>query len=290
MAKKGFVYTWKDPSAAAKIKALNADWYYTWSPTPINGLDVPFVPMAWSPKQLGVLAGVKGDTILGFNEPDRSDQSNVSVVDAVRLWPQLTKTGKRVGSCATASNPTKPGWQQDFLSQTNVGVDFITVHWYAPPNAHALLAQLQTLYEEYKKPIWITEFAVADWKNTTGGFPVDKVIEFMKDVLPVLDELPYVEKYSWKTRTTSDVNMGTSALFNDDGSLTDLGKVYAAHGAGCACGCGPDCKGCACDCECCPHPEPEAPAPVVPEPEAPAPVVTRVEALEALVSENIDEE
>jgi len=282
MAKKGFVYTWKDSTAADKMKSLNLDWYYTWSPNQIKGLDIPFVPMIWSPKQLGTLLTLKGDTILGFNEPDRSDQSNVSVADAVRLWPQLIRTGKRIGSCATASNPTTPGWQQDFMTQTNVGVDFITVHWYAPPNAHSLLAELQTLYEEYKKPIWITEFAVADWKNMTGGFANDKVIEFMKDVLPVLDELPYVEKYAWKTRSPSDANMGTSALFNDDGSLTDLGKVYAAHGTRCACGCGPDCTGCACNCECCPHP--------TPTPEAPAPEVTRIEALGAIVNENVDQQ
>ena len=37
-----------------------------------------------------------------------------------------------------------------------------------------------------------------------------------------------MEKYTWKTRTTEDANMGTSALFNDDGTLTALGRVYAA--------------------------------------------------------------
>jgi hypothetical protein len=35
-----------------------------------------------------------------------------------------------------------------------------------------------------------------------------------------------VERYCWKTRTLSDPNMGSSSLFNDDGSLTDLGVLY----------------------------------------------------------------
>ena len=42
-----------------------------------------------------------------------------------------------------------------------------------------------------------------------------------------LESREYVERYSWKTRTTSDAALGTSALFNDDGSLTDLGIIYS---------------------------------------------------------------
>jgi len=45
----------------------------------------------------------------------------------------------------------------------------------------------------------------------------------MAIVLPAFESRKYVEKYSWKTRSTSDIFMGTSALFNDDGSLTELG-------------------------------------------------------------------
>jgi hypothetical protein len=87
------------------------------------------------------------------------------------------------------------------------------------------------VYDQYKKPIWITEFAVADWSATTQSkYSESQVIDFMEDILPALDDLPYVERYCWKTRTTSDTNMGTSALFNDDGTLTRLGKVYSMHG------------------------------------------------------------
>ena len=61
-----------------------------------------------------------------------------------------------------------------------------------------------------------------------GGFSVSLVETFMKEACAGLDARPFVEKYTWKTRTTEDVNMGTSALFNDDGTLTALGQVYAA--------------------------------------------------------------
>jgi len=230
MTKKGFVYTWRDATAATKINSMNPDWYYTWSLSQIHDVNVPFVPMIWSSKSLAQLPGVKGDVVLGFNEPDRTDQSNTDVPTAVKYWPQFKATGKRLGSPATAGNPTK-GWQRDFMISCSADVDFMCVHWYGSANPHTLLSLLHDLYDQYKKPIWITEFAVADWSATTQSkYSESQVIDFMEAVLPALDDLPYVERYCWKTRTTSDVNMGTSALFNDDGTLTRLGKVYSMHG------------------------------------------------------------
>jgi hypothetical protein len=50
----------------------------------------------------------------------------------------------------------------------------------------------------------------------------------MEAVVPELNKRSYIERFAWKTRATSDINMGTSALFNDDGSLTALGSLYAS--------------------------------------------------------------
>ncbi|PIG98398.1 hypothetical protein CS542_06290 [Pedobacter sp. IW39] len=43
--------------------------------------------------------------MLGFNEPDLGDQSNMSVQDALAAWPKLESIGLPLGSPATA----KPG-------------------------------------------------------------------------------------------------------------------------------------------------------------------------------------
>ena len=40
--------------------------------------------------------------LLGFNEPDRSDQSNMTVEEAIALWPQLVQKSNRLGSPAVA--------------------------------------------------------------------------------------------------------------------------------------------------------------------------------------------
>jgi hypothetical protein len=106
-------------------------------------------------------------------------------------------------------------------------VDFICVHWYAPPNATSFLKEIDAIHAKYGKPIWVTEFAPADWSGKfPGGFAPNLVEEFMKEACAGLDaRIDYVERSAWKTRATSDAHMGTSALFNDDGTLTALGQM-----------------------------------------------------------------
>ena len=245
VSKKGFVYGSSDPTTPAKVGALNVGWFYNWNFVRSPGMDtsIPYTPMIWgmtsvnNPMAVSLINQLNNpgyeNIVLGFNEPDGAKQANMTVDQAIQNWSLLVNTGRRVGSPATASNPTKAGsWFANFMTAAKAGglrVDFIAVHWYAPPNVASFLNELDTLYQQYNLPIWITEFAVADWTATTGSkFTVDDVTAFMKAVVPELNKRPYVERFAWKTRATSDVNMGTSALFNDDGSLTALGAVYAS--------------------------------------------------------------
>lgn len=228
--KKGAVISLSDPLVSQKIASLNPQWYYTWNAKSILGLPIPFVPMAWGKSYMPPTPALFSDApLLGFNEPDGATQSNLTPQQALSLWPTITESGKRIGSPATAANPVKPGsWLEQFVTLGGT-FDFVCVHWYAPPNAVSFLAQIDAIWAKYKKPIWVTEFAVADWSGKfPGGFPPSLVESFMKDACAGLDAREHVERYTWKTRSTSDSKMGTSALFNDDGSLTALGTIYAA--------------------------------------------------------------
>lgn len=240
MSKKGFVLSNNDTLSSQKINALNVKWYYNWGYNKNNDINnIPFVPMIWSDKNvtdsiINQLCITVDNVLLGFNEPDFIKQSNMTVDEAISLWGQLEKTGKRLGSPATAKNASDPnGWQYDFMTkikQNNMRVDFIAVHWYAPPNASGFLNQIDKIYNTYKLPIWITEFSPADWNasiTTPSKYTSDDAINFMKIVIPELERREYVERYSWKTRATSDPNLGFAALFNDDGSLTNVGVAYA---------------------------------------------------------------
>lgn len=219
--KKGCVLKDSDPLISQKVQSLNVDWYYTWGQNPIKGLDVPFVPMVWGKKSP---IPAMQDSILVLNEPDRSDQSNVSVSDALSIWN--TVTAKRKGSPAVAANAVTSQWFIEFMNKANP--DFICIHWYGPPHVDSLLQIVDTLHDKYMVPIWITEFSVAQWNLSKPMYTVSDVTQFMKTVIPELNARPFIERYAWKTRDQSDQNMGTSALFQPDGSLTPLGKLYAS--------------------------------------------------------------
>ncbi|BAT22267.1 hypothetical protein AR679_gp241 [Yellowstone lake phycodnavirus 1] len=228
MTKKGAVLSSSDPKIVTKIRSLNPNWYYTWGTTAILGLeDIPFTPMCWGANSVSKLT-VPVPVLLGFNEPDGAAQSNLTPTQAVGMWPKLEAVSSRLGSPAIAGNASKTGSWLETFTNSNPKFDFVCVHWYAPPNSDSFLKQIDAIYTKYQKPIWITEFAVADWAGKyPGGYDVNLVSQFMKDACAGLEARDFVERYTWKTRTLSDANLGTSSLFNDDGSLTALGQIYS---------------------------------------------------------------
>ena len=217
--KKGVVL--KNTEGAEKLGSLNIAWYYTWNTNPIQGTDLPFVPMVWG-KNSSVPKDPQ-DTILILNEPDRPDQSNVAVDDAVTIWNSVKATRK--GSPATAANPLKSPWFAEFM--TRADPDFLCIHWYGPPKPESLLNLVDSLHARYSRPIWITEFAVAQWDTTKPMYTIDQVSNFMETVIPELEKRAHVERYAWKTRSTTDPIMGTSALFDAQGDLTPIGNLYS---------------------------------------------------------------
>jgi len=230
-----------------RVAKLNPHWHYTWgarldqAPPP----KVEFVPMIWGfwgadqgfQNTINQLTSARKSGhlthLLGFNEPDQKRQANLPIHKALKAWPYLEKTGLRLGSPA-AVHADRP-WMQEFMREVKkrrLRVDFVTVHWYGGPNADSLINHLNKIHKLYRKPIWITEFAAADWNaknikdNKHGRW---KTQQFMKEVLPKLDKLHFVERYAWYNAPQSHPALGNSALFKSDGSLTDLGKIYAAH-------------------------------------------------------------
>lgn len=224
---------------------LQSHWYYTW------GTDLPlqsapqnceFVPMFWGrsnmsdsniayAKQLGVQG--KAKFILGFNEPDLGDQSNMTVQEALAAWPKLESIGLPLGSPATAW-PTRQ-WMYDFLDQAiaqNRRVDFICVHMYVGTDDVAFVKVLQELHDKYKKPIWITEFATVANNATTmaqNPYTPEMVLGFMQRLLPKLEALDFVHRYSWFSGSPTSARLWSSALVDGNGNLTELGKWYAAY-------------------------------------------------------------
>lgn len=124
---------------------------------------------------------------------------------------------------------------QEFMNEIekrNYRVDFICVHWYDGANAQTLVDYLNSVHELYNRPIWITEFAPADWNDSsvqTSNITKEKAANFMKEILPELDKLDFVHRYAWFSSKITNVALGNSSLFYDNGNLTPLGKYYSDY-------------------------------------------------------------
>lgn len=230
-----------DALSFRQIRDLKPDWYYTWQASRTY-TGKPFVPMVRDAQKLlekdalgyvnRELGQTKAGNLLGFNEPDHPGQANMSVDEAVRLWPLLQTTRLRLGSPATISSTAR--WLDQFMlraKEENLRVDFMTMHSYAWPNSDSFLGKVTELHEKYERPVWVTEYAVADWRATRtrrSEYSRKQVETFMRETVKGMRAMPFVERFAWKNRPITDRQMGTSALFDLNGKMTSTGKLYAS--------------------------------------------------------------
>ena len=235
-------------STPLKTQALaesGASWYYTWAPnhpgiaTPAG---VQFVPMIWGAGSVtpATLRQVKheGPDLLGFNEPDSASQSNMTVSQALRLWPQLMATGLTLGSPAVATDAATPGgWLDRFMHGArarHLRVNFIAVHWYGADFATRqavaqLRSYLEAIHARYQRPIWLTEFALIRFGSTTTFPTARRQAAFLTAATTMLGRLSFVQRYAWFAlpATTGD---GTAGLFRPGAIATAAGQAFEAAG------------------------------------------------------------
>ena len=238
------VGTWKFTGVNHALAESGASWYYSWGPSPDGMTAAPktsFVPMIWGASDVttGTLEQVKreGRILLGFNEPDLSTQSNMSVQQALDLWPQLMATDMELGSPAVSSGAATPGgWLDQFMSGAKVlgyRVNFITVHWYGAdfstgPAVQQLQSYLQGVYNRYHLPIWVTEFALANFEAPTPYFPTQsEQAAFLTAATRMLAGLSYVQRYAWFALPSAP-DTGTTGLVNADAVPTEVGHAFKA--------------------------------------------------------------
>ncbi|MFJ2958382.1 sigma-70 family RNA polymerase sigma factor [Streptomyces sp. NPDC087270] len=233
------VGVWTFDGVNTALRQSGASWYYTWSTTHAGISGPGFVPMIWGADSASsaALAQAKaaGPYLLGFNEPDMSGQSNMTVDQALTLWPKLESAGKVLGSPAVAYGGDTPGgWLDRFMTgarQKGYRVDFITLHWYGgdftTPDAVAQLkSYLQAVHDRYHKPIWLTEFALTDFSGGTARYPTDQQqAAFLTAAATMLDGLPYLQRYAWFGLPAKD-GAPSTGLFHSGPVITTEGRAF----------------------------------------------------------------
>lgn len=224
------------------LRDVRAGWFYNWA-SDLQGVGKPagteFVPMIWgagavTPQQLDKAKSL-GTTLLGFNEPDMSGQANMSVERALSLWPQLQGTGMRLGAPAVAFGGDQAGgWLDRFMSGAAAQgrrVDFIPLHWYGSDFSAAavehLRGYLQAVYNRYRKPIWLTEYALIDFTQATPRYPSQaQQSAFVTNSTAMLQGLSFVERYAWFTLSTATAPTG----LYDGTRANSSGTAYRSAG------------------------------------------------------------
>lgn len=215
-------------SPAAEIAELGATWCYNWGTTPqaSDCADPLFVPMIWGSGSVAAalqsIANAGYEVVLGFNEPNKSDQANMTVDQAIALWPGLTADPNiRVGSPAVSDDGR--AWLEDFMDRVQeegLRVDFIAMHWYGWNAGSCTAAQFQGAVNwasQWGLPVWVTEFGCMGSSNSSE----QTLLTFFDAAIQMLEGHPLVERYAWYPWNTYN------HLFLE-GEITALGEAFRA--------------------------------------------------------------
>lgn len=249
-AKRGIAYDLGDAGDFAALSP-GVSWWYDWSATAQGGTaaslrasyGMDFIPMLWNGNfndaqiQQQLLADPQIRHLLVLNEPNLTDQANLSPAQAAAIWPRFEAIAPATGvkivgpqiTWGTMPNHADPVvWMDAFYAayrSANAGrdpkIDGLGFHWYD----YGLSAQLDRL-TKYGKPFWVTEFA--NWHVGDGSAAIDTVAKQkaqMTEMVATCEGRSDVLRYAWFTGRWSPDPHHTSLLAGP-GVLTELGRHY----------------------------------------------------------------
>ena len=232
VSKKGWCQTgtMSKGDAITNTNKMNGTWLYTWSADNSSRPNLEYVPEKWElywPTWEQINTKEFVTHLIGYNEPDHTEQSNISVASAVKQWPEFMKSGLRIGSPACTDFSAWLYPFMDSIKTHNYRCDYVVIHayWggYSPSQWYNAL---KAVHDKTGRPIWIKEWNNgADW--TTETWPTDygeamtKQHNELKAILNVMDTAHFVERYSiynWVGYKRM--------LITDDGWITPAGELY----------------------------------------------------------------
>lgn len=243
--KRGVSFNLGDfPSNDIPLLGTGCSWSYNWGPgtteqafSLFSRHEMEFCPMAWNAawdeaaiRKLKV-SHPECRYILAYNEPNLTDQANMTPSVAAKDWPRLVKAAKELnmkivapamnyGTLSGYSEPWK--WLDEFFAQPGVSlddVDGIAVHCYmSHPSA---MQWFIGEFKRYGKPIWLTEFC--SWE---GNVSEKDQMKFMTEALHILESDEDVFRYAWFIPRSDGSPCHNNLLEAPEKGLSPLGKIY----------------------------------------------------------------
>ncbi len=240
-AKRGVGYSFQLPQTDMLLLSGGISWFYNWGPSCSEDItaeakrySIGFVPMAWNNHYDTVAianssAIFGGEYLLAFNEPNLTNEANMTPAQAAAFWPALksfaashnlkiVSPALNYGTLSGYSDPTV--WLDEFLAQDGVSADdihAIALHCYM--SSASSLKGFIDKFRKYGKPVWLTEFCAWDESVTSA----EAQIAYMSESVSYLEESDLVERYAWFIPRHNGYPY--MALLEDE-RLTDAGYVY----------------------------------------------------------------
>ncbi len=231
-------------------------WYYSWGNIPSAGVNyevrnydgpMEFVPMCWngSFNSDNIRNYVKDHPnvkyLLGFNEPNFTNQANMTPEAAAAKWPEVQALAKELGLKLVApamnyspnpvySDPTK--WFDEFVALVGKDAfDYTAVHSYG---GNGVMMDLATkFHDRYGKDVWVTEFCYWPGESQDVYVSPEQQISTMVEGLQWLEKTEWIHRYAWfKATGNHDSSKGPNcALIKTisgygERELSDQGYVY----------------------------------------------------------------
>lgn len=212
-AKRGVSFNWQ-MDADFDLLGPAVSWSYNWANTYASNQEakyqqhgIHYVPMCWNNSYSAANISAyyaahasQQNYLLGYNEPNLTDQANMTPTQAAEKWGDVVALAKNNNArlISPAMNwGTLPGysngvqWLQEFFTKVNSNdISGIAVHIYMN-TAKGTLSDLQR-YKVFGKPLWLTEFCAWDGTSTSAA-----QCQFMCQCINALEQDKDLERYAW---------------------------------------------------------------------------------------------
>jgi hypothetical protein len=192
---------------------FKSSWSYDWGNGGENEYEYgQYMPMQWggiASSTAGILRNqpewygrANQTTVLGFNEPDLSDQSNMAEETAAYQWPRLERMNLPLsGPVPAAYKGTWRTTYEELAATEGLRSEYMAMHWYSTSGASSgspgtLIDNMEYLYNLYGKPIWLTEFSTRDFDGDKTTWSRNHNYNFLAEFMWRAEGLSWLKKWS----------------------------------------------------------------------------------------------